>query len=932
MNCTIPQTLSLNGTWEFSCTPETPVGPDAVVPPETFPARMPVPGYWDDHLDSLRDSADWSRAKFNPETRPETYPLGDNPPDGALPFLRGTGWYRTTIALPENWRNASLSLKIGGVRLEAWLLLNQKPAGYHLGHSTPFRFPLRHDLLHDGENEIILAVANTRTDRLGCVIRGWKGRAGGITGPVQLHLAGPVNIDNWYIYPEESRPLLNWQVELAGPLPVEELALTWRIQQLGSNETIHTGTVPVREKQLGWTTPASDLRAWSDRDPALYKMEIELHQGACVLDRQTRPFGLRRLTRSGHELRLNGKPIFLRGATEHAYYPETCTPPLTAGPYRDAIRKLKRIGFNWLRFHTSVPAETYLDAADELGMLIQVEPPKGFELDEWRDILRACRVHPSVVIYCAGNEECLDDEKIDFLETCAAEQRQLAPDALFNPQEALRGVEYYYQLSNLGEDFESEPFPHNRRRLERLKTFSDCFGQYTWGHLSYFCARPDPNEFEPRLPMYERPCLAHEVGIIGNYLDLDLAHRYQGTRIGSGMFDSLRRNLAKAGLLHRAAIYYRNSCAWAALVRKHVIETARSSEWIQGYDFLGGIDCHWHRIGYPCGALNEFYECKPGDSEEKILRYNGENLLFCRHRDARSLGGGDRLRLPIGAALFSAPLENARLSWVFRETKNPGRILKRGDIAIESVPLGRPRDVAEIDIDLPERNDAVALRLDVSLSDATYEVKNNWDFWLFPADSGETFRQAVKQNAIQIRQTLTPDDLHDLENGADLLLLGPGPFSSLPATCQPACAGRSRGNLATVIEDHPLMTPFPHRGYCDWPLLDLLDGTQSVVFDHQESAFDPIIEIVSTFKSIRRQAAIFEYRIGRGRLLVCTLKLTEGGIAGRFLADCLARYLQSDQFHPRITLSVTQLARTFSPATPRITAFTTDQGYDPHAQ
>ena len=63
--------------------------------------------------------------------------------------------------------------------------------------------------------------------------------------------------------------------------------------------------------------------------------------------------------------------------------------------------------------------------------------------DEWLDILHACRTHPSVVIYCCGNEELLDDDMIRYLEQMATLLRELVPDALFNPQEAMRGVEYF---------------------------------------------------------------------------------------------------------------------------------------------------------------------------------------------------------------------------------------------------------------------------------------------------------------------------------------------------------------------------------------------------------------------------------------------------------------------------------------------------------
>ena len=167
------------------------------------------------------------------------------------------------------------------------------------------------------------------------------------------------------------------------------------------------------------------------------------------------------------------------------------SPPLDKAYYREAIARLRAVGFNWLRFHTSVPSEPYMQAADELGMMIQMEAPEGFEEPEWIDILKACRTHPCVVIYCCGNEQRLDDGRIEFLARMAQRQKDIVPDALFNPHEALRGVEYCWNPEDFGERVVSEPYPHTPHRLERLKEFSDCFGQYAWGHLSYESTRAD---------------------------------------------------------------------------------------------------------------------------------------------------------------------------------------------------------------------------------------------------------------------------------------------------------------------------------------------------------------------------------------------------------------------------------------------------------
>ena len=53
---TFPRKIPLDGEWSFTYTPPQKNGnpPSEVPPEEEFSCRMPVPGYWDDHLDGLR--------------------------------------------------------------------------------------------------------------------------------------------------------------------------------------------------------------------------------------------------------------------------------------------------------------------------------------------------------------------------------------------------------------------------------------------------------------------------------------------------------------------------------------------------------------------------------------------------------------------------------------------------------------------------------------------------------------------------------------------------------------------------------------------------------------------------------------------------------------------------------------------------------------
>ena len=190
--------------------------------------------------------------------------------------------------------------------------------------------------------------------------------------------------------------------------------------------------------------------------------------------------------------------------TEHAYYPETCNARRIAKPTR---RRTIVIFLQLVAFHerTERGVHDYWD----VRILDSVEPPYGFGEEEWIDILKACRRHPSVVIYCAGNEELLDERLLGFLHYMRQLQQHYVPDGLFSPQEALRGIEYTWSKTDLGTPLSSGPFRHNPVRLEKLLGFSDVLAQYAWGNLSYNTSGGDWRLLDKRQAVYDKPILSH---------------------------------------------------------------------------------------------------------------------------------------------------------------------------------------------------------------------------------------------------------------------------------------------------------------------------------------------------------------------------------------------------------------------------------------
>ncbi len=112
-------------------------------------------------------------------------------------------------------------------------------------------------------------------------------------------------------------------------------------------------------------------------------------------------------------------------------------------------------------------------------------------------------------------------------------------------------------------------------------------------------------------------------------------------------------------------------------------------------------------------------------------------------------------------------------------------------------------------------------------------------------------------------------------------------------------------NLATVIQPHPALKYLPNAGWCDWQFHNLLEHGECIEFNKIPAPFDPIVEIVSSYKYIRLQTAMWEARTDGGRLFVASFNFQMDDPAAVALLDGMLEYCQSSLFQPRSTISIT---------------------------
>ena len=928
-----PRCLDLTGTWKFTYTRSLDPGRPDVPDASAFSTTMPVPGFWDDHHERLQSTDWWSSADLTPAqtalTARRIYP--EESAFETLRYLRGIGWYRRTFRLPAaltRGRPCTALLEFREVAYRARVWVNGAEAGSHLGSRSAFQMDIS-GLCGTG-NELIVAVGNDKKET--GEVPYHCGRCGGILGPVQLRVAGPGAVLDLFVRAGDDLQTVAWTAQLKLPSQARGLQLCWRIRSWKGGRVVARGQQPVEgrgETTIEWHERVPGIRPWSLAEPNLYVAEVELVHRGRTWDRFTRRFGLRKWSRDGHTLKLNGEPFYSRANCRSTHYPNHAGVPLDKQSYLDDAARMKQTGFNTMKFLKMAPTTACYEAADEIGMIVSPSTDFSRKLpkSEWDrgcrelgEMVRTLRHYPSVSIYCLSAEQICTERFLDLLSRLYESVKQQDTGSLVLACHGARGIEY--GLDMLDEKVLGEPFWHHSDRMRRLAACSDVIGQYPEGMLSYMCpGRTTWRDVDVRAPVYARPMLSHEVGMKGTYLDLRNEKRYRHL-FPPVYYQRTRRQLEQAGLLHKAEIYYRLSCRVQQVVRKYALEEIRLCRSLAGYEYLGDTDHYGIVQSYPCGFRDEFHVLKPGESPREIRRYQNDSVLLLDFKDRkrRTCWGGDPFQGTWTIAHHGdRPIARGTLAWQLRDGD---KVLLSGRTIVDKIERGRVTQLARLDLRWPELTRPARLNLRGTLSGNGLRIANDWDFWVFPrreppkvsARCDPGIRQRLqgrypsladrqKDAKLWITSEFAARHLAHIRRGGDVLLLGTEPFPTW-SLVNPIATGHSSARfhqLGTIVHDHPIFRGFPHDGFGDWQFYPLLDGDSSCI--HLADAdwpFDPILEVISSDKHVRRQASIFEARVDGGRLFVfaCDFDLAQPSAA--FLLDSVMSYVQGARFKPKV--------------------------------
>ncbi len=806
----------------------------------------------------------------------------------------GVGVYRTKvgpITIPSGMR-ALLHFQAAATLAEVWW--NGKRLGEHLGGWTPFRFDVT-DLVRAASPGTAHEIRVRLDEKVGHNTQGFlpivAPHFGGIWQDVELILVPGSFIDDLRLLAvgNPATGKIELEIPVRGETPEHGTwSVTLRARLSGTERWIAGSQITASRNGLLHTAlDVPGCKPWSPEEPNLYDVEITLGR-----DRITTRAAFRKIEIFGRQLRLNGRPLGVRGFLNWGYYPPHTAPAPGEATFRRDLELARSLGFNLMKFCLWVPPRRYLELADEMGMLTWIEYPtwhpqltkqflpelmREFEEFFWHD-----RNHPSVILRSLTCETGHGAD-LDVLQALYDKAHAMIPGAVVEDDSSWIG------WNRIHDFYDDHPYGNNHTWVATLKRLND--------HILAHGPKPlvlgeaiAADTWIDRRAILER---------IGDDRPFWLPRFFEDT---ARWEDAMRSHTGPAGLKDLRS----ESRRYALLMRKYQIETYRREVPSGGFVTSVIRDVPLCSMGF----LD--YLGRPKWSPA-AWSWNRDTLLILKTPgDCRSFSAGGSLGAELLLSHFGPEkLQKAGLEVSLDRWERTGeRMLLRGGKKDVTQNCGTLAKVMDIHCALPELDAPARFTLHAELKTPRATVTNQWPLWMVPRRRPERIAAALHTSisektaaalfpatsrwkkgdttATVVTNVLDDDLLDCLEAGGRVLLLATGEKNSFPLRSHWFLRG------APFIPDHPLTRRVPRELLLELQHFDLAGP---VIYDVKYlNRIDPILMLWDThdLTEVKTHGLLFATRFGKGRLMVSALRHGgEDNAAGRWLLDELIRHLAS---------------------------------------
>ena len=381
--------------------------------------------------------------------------------------------YRRHFRLPAEARGRRVFVNFEGVMTAATVWLNGVRLGEYKGGFTPFSFELTSQVHFDGDN--VLAVEVDSSERADIPPFGYEVdylTFGGIYREVSLRIVSPTYLENIFAQPKDvlsDHPALDVHCFIQrgdessnaqlGALNLEATLYDGdRLVAKAAQALPHAAAAP--ESHALHIENLTGMQLWNLRSPKLYRVEVRLLRGTQVIDHDVRRIGFREARFTPQGFSLNGTIVKLRGLDRHQTFPWVGQAMPGRVQRQDAVILRNSLRCNIVRTSHYPQSRHFLDACDEIGLLVLEEIPGWQHIGDqaWQDISvnnvrrMICRDwnHPSIILWGVRINESRDNH--DFYTRTNALAHQL------DSSRQTGGIRYFQESEFLEDVFTMNDF------------------------------------------------------------------------------------------------------------------------------------------------------------------------------------------------------------------------------------------------------------------------------------------------------------------------------------------------------------------------------------------------------------------------------------------------------------------------------------------
>ena len=349
--------------------------------------------------------------------------------------FQGTSWYQKKFKV-GNFKNKKVFLYFEGVMQEADVWINDQKVTNHKGGYLPFTVDATPFLKAKKDNIIKVKVNNEDNPEFlpGKPLKDLDfNYYGGIYRNVylitthKLYITNAVQADkkaNGGIYVNfndvnKNSALGTVQVHLKNEFAVaKDISLQFILtNKKGEKLELKSEVFAIKansDKGITQKIVVKNPKLWSISNPNLYNLEVQVISNNKIIDSYSEKVGIRKSELKDDGYYLNDEKLYITGTNEHQEYPYLGYAISDEAQYRDAV-KIKNAGFDFVRLSHYPHAEAFLNACDELGILVmnsltgwQFFGNETFQknaIKDIRDMARRDRNHPSIIFWEASLNE-----------------------------------------------------------------------------------------------------------------------------------------------------------------------------------------------------------------------------------------------------------------------------------------------------------------------------------------------------------------------------------------------------------------------------------------------------------------------------------------------------------------------------------------------